>query len=129
MWNHLIVIVIGLWVMASPDVMGYEEPARTSHHIVGPLIVSFGMIALSESMRSMRWVNVGLGLWLIVAPFVFRYLALDTSLIGAAIMGLSLIKGTRREQLGGGWTRVWKGPPDSSRSDQQDPAGQDNALP
>ena len=113
MWNQVVVIVIGLWLMASPDVMGYSGPVRTNHHIVGPLIVSFGMIALSESMRSTRWVNVGLGLWLIAAPFILGYNALTSSLLGAGMIGLSLIEGPRREELGGGWTRLWKGPPDS----------------
>jgi hypothetical protein len=115
MWNHVVVIVIGLWVMASPDVMGYNGPARTNHHIVGPLLVSFGMIALAESMRSTRWVNVGLGLWLVVAPFILSYHALHSSILGTAIVGLSLIEGTRTEKLGGGWPRLWKGSPDSTR--------------
>ena len=117
MWNQVVVIVIGLWLMASPDVMQYGGPVRTNHHIVGPLIVSFGMIALSESMRSMRWVNVGFGLWLIAAPFILSYNALNSSLLGTAIVGLSLLEGTRREELGGGWTRLWRRPDDSTVAD------------
>jgi hypothetical protein len=113
-WNQLIIILIGLWVMASPDVMGYSGPEQTNHHIVGPLIVSFGVIALSETTRSVRWANVALGFWLIVAPFVLRYDPLKSSLVGTAIAGLSFLEGSRREQLGGGWTRVWKTPPDST---------------
>lgn len=110
MWNQVVIILIGLWVMASPDVMDYSGLERTNHHIVAPLIVSFGMIALSESTRSTRWVNVALGLWLIVAPFVLSYDPLKSSIVGAAIFSLSLIEGSRREQLGGGWSRLWKKP-------------------
>jgi hypothetical protein len=120
MWNQVIIILIGLWLMASPDVMGYNGAERTNHHIVGPLIVSFGMIALSETTRSARWANVALGLWLIVAPFVLSYDPLKSSLLGIAILGLSLIEGSRREQLGGGWTRLWKSPPDSTAAGRQD---------
>ena len=110
MWNQVVIVLIGLWVMASPDVMGYSGAERTNHHIVGPLIVSFGMIALAETTRATRWVNVALGLWLIVAPFVLSYDFLKSSLLGMGVFGLSLLEGTRKEQLGGGWSRVWKGP-------------------
>lgn len=114
MWNQVVIILIGLWIMASPDMMGYSGPEQTNHHIVGPLIVSFGIIALTETTRSARWANVTLGLWLVVAPLVLNYDPLKSSLLGTAIFGLSLIEGSRREQLGGGWSRLWKSPTDST---------------
>jgi hypothetical protein len=119
-WNQVVIILIGLWVMASPDMMGYSGPERTNHHIVGPLVVSFGMIALSQTTRSARWVNVVLGLWLIVAPFALSYSPLKSSLVGTVVFGLSLIEGSRREQLGGGWTRLWKSPPDLTMAGRED---------
>ena len=118
MWNQVVIILIGLWIMASPDMMGYSGPEQTNHHIVGPLIVSFGLIALSETTRSARWANVALGLWLIVAPFILGYDPLKSSLLGTAIFGLSLIEGPRQEQLGGGWSRLWKSPTGSTMTDR-----------
>jgi hypothetical protein len=116
MWNQIVIIVIGLWLMASPDVMEYSGPERTNHHILGPLVVSFGVIALSETTRSVRWANAAVGLWLIAAPFALSYNPLKSSLLGVAIFALSLIEGSRREQLGGGWTRLWKTPPTTEAS-------------
>ena len=53
---QLAVILLGLWIMASPDLMSYEGPERLNNHIVGPLVVSMGIIALAETTRAVRWV-------------------------------------------------------------------------
>jgi hypothetical protein len=105
-----LVILLGLWVTASPDVMGYEGPERLNNHITGPLVVSAAVIAIAETTRSLRWINVGLGSWLILAPVVLHYgplhIGVRSSLIGMAVAGLSFIGGTRRHELGGGWSRL-----------------------
>ncbi len=51
MWNQLLVAALGMWITASPDVMGYEGPERLNSHIVGPLIVSAATIAAAETTR------------------------------------------------------------------------------
>ncbi|MGZ8383271.1 MAG: SPW repeat domain-containing protein [Nitrospira sp.] len=69
MWPQSILILIGVWLMASPDVMGYGGSARANNQIVGVWMATFGMIAMSECTRAMRWVNLVLGTWLVMAPF------------------------------------------------------------
>jgi hypothetical protein len=119
MWHHLAVILCGLWVMASPDVMQYEGPERLNNHIVGPLVISAAVIAMAEATRAARWMNVVLGAWLVLAPVVLGYAPLHIGirswLIGAVILGLSLREGPRGERLGGGWRRLWKTPPAEKR--------------
>lgn len=113
-WNHLLVIALGVWLMAAPDVMRYEGPERVIGHIVGPLVVSMAIMAMAEVTRAARWVNVALGLWLMLAPVLLAYEPLHigarSALIGGAILLLSLAKGPEREQTGGGWRRVWATP-------------------
>jgi hypothetical protein len=112
MFNHLLVAGLGLWIMASPDVMGYEGPERLNNHIVGPLVVSMGIIALAETTRAARWVNVVLGCWLVVAPVLLRYEPLHVGVrsvvLGMAIAGLSCLPAERRLSQGGGWSVLWK---------------------
>lgn len=114
MWNQVLVILIGVWLTASPDVMAYVGPERLTNHVTGPLVVGAATIALSENTRPVRWLNVALGIWLIVAPVVLHYeplhIGVRSSVIGLAIMGLSLIGGTRRQRLGGGWSSLWSKP-------------------
>ena len=124
MWYQLAVVLLGLCLMASPDVMDYIGPERLNNHIVGPLVVSMGIIALAETTRAVRWVNVVLGCWLVLAPVLLRYeplhIGVRSALIGIAIAGLSWFPGERRSLQGGGWTALWKrdaGPVATARTD------------
>ena len=113
-WSYLLVMVLGVWLMAAPDVMRYEGPERVVDHIVGPLVASMAVIAMAEVTRPVRWVNVALGLWLMLAPVLMGYQPLHigarSALIGGAILLLSLVKAPEREHTGGGWRRVWTTP-------------------
>lgn len=112
--HHLLVTALGVWLMAAPDVMRYEGPERVTDYIIGPLVVSMAIIAMAEVTRSVRWVNVALGLGLMLAPVLMGYEPLHigarSALIGGVILLLSFIDGPHREQLGGGWPRVWTTP-------------------
>jgi hypothetical protein len=98
--------------MAAPDLLGYGGAARTNDHIVGPLIVTFAMIAISESVRSVRRVTSILGIWLILSPIVFDYSMLQTMhslLIGILVVLMARMRGSLKERFGGGWTDLWRG--------------------
>jgi hypothetical protein len=137
MWYQLAVTVLGLWIMASPDVMGYEGPERLNNHIVGPLVVSMAIIALAETTRGVRWVNVVLGCWLVAAPVLLQYeplsIGVRSAVLGIAIAGLSWFPGERRSLLGGGWSALWKrrlegGAPTGTHPDKHySPVGRRNA--
>lgn len=113
MWNQLLVVLLGLWLMAAPDLMQYEGLERLNDHIVGPLVVSVAVIAIAETTRALRWANVVMACWLIVAPVIFGYsplhIGVRSGVVGAMILGLSLIEGRHRERIGGGWGRIWNG--------------------
>lgn len=111
MWAQGIIVILGVWLLASPDVMGYGGQVRVNHQVVGVWMATFGMIAISESMRAVRWVNLALGLWLVSAPFILDYPDERTSgsiIVGIAAMCLASVRGTLSERFGGGWTELWK---------------------
>ena len=111
MWAHGAIAVIGMWLLAAPDVVGYEGPPRLNHQISGAWIATFGMVAMSESVRAVRWVNVGLGLWLVIAPFIWSYpheQILASGIVGLTVMALGCVRGTVTEQFGGGWSTLWR---------------------
>ena len=109
-WNHLLVGILGLWLMISPEVMGYEGPERLINPLTGALIVSMALIAVAETTRMFRWVNVALGTWLMLAPTMFHYAPLHigvrSSVIGLAIIGLSMIDKSRHHRVRGGWIQL-----------------------
>jgi hypothetical protein len=110
MWFRIINIILGLWLMLAPALLGYAEPARTNSYIVGPLAASFAAVALSEVTRAARWVNVLLGLWLIIAPLALGYggvAAANSLIVGALLGSFALIPGRRSHRIGGGWPALW----------------------
>jgi hypothetical protein len=80
--------------------------------IGGPLVVSAAIIALAETTRAVRWVNVVLGCWLVLAPVLLHYeplhIGVRSGVLGIAIAGLSWFPGGRRSTQGGGWSALWK---------------------
>jgi hypothetical protein len=111
MWSQFINVLLGIWLMAAPDVLAYGDPARTQDHIVGPMILSAAMIAVSEVTRPVRWINVPFGVWLIIAPWIIGYESVarwNSVIIGLLIMVCSMRKGTVRERFDGGWSVLWK---------------------
>ena len=111
MWSQLMTVALGVWLMAAPSVLGYGDPAGANDHIVGPLIASIAVIAVSEATRPLRWLNVLLGFWLLVVPLALGYSSSGTwhSLaIGAAIAVLAAFPDQITQRVGGGWSMLWR---------------------
>jgi hypothetical protein len=114
MWAQIINALLGIWLMASPAVFGFADDRTISNnaHIVGPVIASFGIIACWEATRVVRYYNLLPGAWLLLAPWVLGYDATtaiaNDMVIGAAVIGLSLVKGKISGTYGGGWSAIWK---------------------
>lgn len=117
MWPHFLAAIIGVWLLASPDALGYTGSAQVNNQIVGAWITTFGLIAMSEAVRAVRWGNVALGAWLIGAPFILNYpheSTIGSIVIGLATIALSCIRGTLMNRFGGGWSVLWRVAPDDS---------------
>lgn len=111
MWPHFLSMLLGLWLMASPYVLGYDEPANQSDWIAGPIVASIAAVAMWEVTRGLRWLNVLLALWLVAAPWLFRFEMtplVNSMVVGAALAVLSLIPTQPTEQVGGGWRMLWR---------------------
>ncbi|HEU4700093.1 MAG TPA: hypothetical protein VFS40_13000 [Gemmatimonadales bacterium] len=106
---HAVVVALGLWLMASPAVLGLTGAARVAALVAGPLIAALGVIALSEVTRGVRWANVVLGAALALAgilvaqPWPGHVSAVAAGLLTAA---LSLARGRVTGRYGGGWRAV-----------------------
>ena len=105
--------------MASPAVLDYADPARANDRIIGPIVASMAIVAIWEIARPLRWVNIILGAWLLIAPWLLGYLPhprWNSLAVGALVLASSLVKGPRTRQIGGGWSSLWKGMPPDGRS-------------
>lgn len=71
-----IALALGIWLIVAPMALGYEDWAATWNDIlVGVVVAILAGLTMARPVRysSFAWINVVLGLWLIVAPFVLRY--------------------------------------------------------
>jgi len=72
-------IIIGIWLIISPFAMMSFNPfpnATVNNVVVGILVAVFAAIRFSGPTRpGWSWVNVILGLWLIISPFVLGFSA------------------------------------------------------
>lgn len=105
-WNLVAAAVLGLWLMAAPEVLGVaiQAGAADSNHVVGALIAVVAVMAWAEVVRSVRYLNVLLGAWVTAAalflPGATTALVLSNIIVGVAIVALSLPRGSVRERYG-----------------------------
>lgn len=113
MWAQILNTLLGLWLMAAPDVLGYRGAAGVNDHILGPIAASAACVALWEVTRAVRWVNLPIGLWLIAAPWVLGYGAaprLNSLAVGLPLVAFAAVRGELRQRFGGGWSALWGKP-------------------
>lgn len=111
MWPRIINTLLGLWLMFAPHLLGYSQSAANNAYVCGAVIITFAVIAMAESVREVRWVNMLTGLWL-VCTFFFSDLSegsamFNNVLTGTAVLFLSLVKGKIKESIGGGWAELF----------------------
>ncbi|MEJ8801410.1 SPW repeat domain-containing protein [Pontibacter sp. H249] len=111
MWAQVINAILGIWLMASPAILGLEGTSADNDHIIGPVIASFACISWWEATRVVRLYNLPLALWLLLAPWVLGYsetaAIVNDMAVGLIVAGLSVVKGKIDNSFGGGWSAVW----------------------
>jgi hypothetical protein len=112
MWATFINILLGLWLMFSPALFQFEMAASNNNNIVGPLVLTFAIIAMWELNQGLRFLNIVAGLWLIVSPFILEFQSQATIWItilsGALIVAFSFVKRRMKRQYGGGWSSLFE---------------------
>lgn len=99
---------LGVWVMASPAVLGVSGPAADSNYLAGALVVVWAVIGFGEVARPVRLLNMPMGAWIAIAPWVLPG-ATDASrwsdlAVGLLVMALSARRGRIDERFGG-WNK------------------------
>jgi hypothetical protein len=118
-WARVLAVVVGLWLMAAPAVVGYGGLAADVDRTLGPVVTSVALIATSASVRSLRWLLVPLGVALLVSPSVSGATAGPAlvELTAGLVVAASAVVPLRTEaQLGGGW-RALRRPGDADRAE------------
>lgn len=110
---RLLAIAAGVWLMVSPAVLDYGDPAATNDRIFGPIGAAFAFVAIWEVIRPLRWATLPVGAWLMMAPMILGY---DTTAAFASSVGAGLVMaataffgGRTTHDYGGGWSTLLPG--------------------
>lgn len=79
---------LGVWLMYAPKVLQYGPALSTHDQTVGALIALIAILALRETIASIRWLNVPLGLWVMIAPFLLSGATRDAQVNGLITGGV-----------------------------------------
>ena len=102
-WNLAISALIGVSLLFTRLTVGADGSLANAHHLIGSLVLTVVSVAAAEVARPVRYVNVLLGMALLIVPFVYQtdVVAMIASFIsGAALIGLSFRRGAIRERYG-----------------------------
>lgn len=108
MLARVLAALVGGWLIASPAVLGYSGVGAFNAHAVGPIVAGASLIAVWQVMRSLRWLELVVGSWLLVSPWVlvrwYETMPTIVSLgVGFALVILAFLGGKTRKNFGGGW--------------------------
>jgi hypothetical protein len=83
-------IIVGLWLCIAPWVLGYAGPLQVAGWCaiivgVGVLLFSFEDLALPSEIE--EWIELGLGLALMISPWVWGYAGNVAATVNALVSG------------------------------------------
>jgi uncharacterized membrane protein HdeD (DUF308 family) len=92
-----LVAIVGLWELLAAFVLGYSATSAAMWNavIIGLALMILGIwAAVSEEKttdKTLDWVNLLLGIWLIISPFVLGYMSVSAALWNDVIVGLAVV--------------------------------------
>lgn len=108
-WTLGASILIGAFLMLTRLAFGTSGAMANSDHVVGALAVTVAIIATAEVARAVRFINVLFGAWLVAAPWLLggasTLASVVSVILGIALLGLSLPRGSRSAEHYAGWDR------------------------
>ena len=92
-WQDLVNAVLGVWVIVSPWVLGFEgaSMAMSNAVIVGIALVATALGAVFVPRAWEEWTEAALGLWLVVSPWILGFSGHREALLSMMIAGLAVI--------------------------------------
>lgn len=95
-WQDWITLALGLWTIASPFLLVAQSgmlpmTAEWNFLAVGAALALVGIVALYSHRLWEEWIDVGLGAWLVISPWVLGFTSETTLKWDAVITGLVVV--------------------------------------
>lgn len=70
-WLIVVQVIVGVWLMARPDILPFNIESSNSDHWMGAIIVTVAAIAAAEVTRTARFVNLIAGVIVFILTLIF----------------------------------------------------------
>lgn len=89
-WEDWAGVGLGLWLLASPWLFGFSDQSAASMNalLLGTILVLEELLELGIHESAEEWIDIGAGLWLIVAPFVLGFASHTAAAVNTVAVGL-----------------------------------------
>lgn len=110
-WQDWLIVLLAAWLFISPWVLGFGGvvdggtnaagivaagmPAAGNAWVLGAIIFLLSLSAVSQFTSGSEWINVLLGIWVFIAPWVLRFAGIPAAswnhwIVGGVIVILGL---------------------------------------
>lgn len=96
-WRDWLLLAFGVWLILSPFVLGYAGQgagmAMWNPIIIGIAVIIFAGAVLMRPQQWEEWINMVLGVWLILSPFILGFANIQPALWNHLIFGILIVGG------------------------------------
>lgn len=74
-WQDQVNMILGAWLIFAPflGIGGVNDVAAWNSYLSGAVVAILAIAALSRPQMWEEWINLLVGIWLIIAPFVLGF--------------------------------------------------------
>ncbi|MGV8083794.1 MAG: SPW repeat protein [Coriobacteriia bacterium] len=94
-WASSLNVLAGIWLVIAPFILGFTSSASAMWNsiAVGAVVVVLAAIRAfnPDEREGISWVNVVLGLWMVVSPYVLNYTNVSSAQTNALITGVIIL--------------------------------------
>lgn len=91
-WRDSVNLVLGLWLIAAPWVMGFTNTGlfEWNAYACGVIIAVSAAAAITEFHEWEEWMDAAIGVWLMVSPWVLGMTMMSAMMIMFFVVGLAV---------------------------------------
>ena len=89
-WQDWVNVILGVWLFIAPffSIVALTSMAAWNGYIFGVIIVALSIVALIQPRAWEEWINLVVGVWLILSPFIMGYTTETTIMWNHIVVGV-----------------------------------------
>lgn len=92
-WEDWVGVALGLWLLASPFVLGFSDQSAPTINalVMGTILVLEEMLELGVHETAEEWIDLVAGSWLVISPFALGFTSYAFATVNTFVVGLLTI--------------------------------------